>query len=50
MLSVLAALQAATVAVYLPQLEALARWAGLGASVLLGTMVIAGTWGALRVR
>jgi hypothetical protein len=48
LLGTLAALHAAAVALYLPQLEAPARWSALGASLVLATMVIVGTWGALR--
>jgi len=48
LLSSLAAAHAVMLAQYLPQLESPVLWAGLGASMLLGTMVIVGTWGALR--
>ena len=47
-LSVLAAVHAVVLVQYLPQLDSPARWAGLGASLVLGTLVIAGTWVALR--
>ena len=48
LLGTLAALHAAAVALYVPRLEPPTRWSALGASLCLGTMVIVGTWGALR--
>lgn len=47
-LSAMAAVHAIVVAHYLGRLEPPSRWAWLGASILLGTGLIAATWAALR--
>jgi hypothetical protein len=43
-----AAIHALVVATYINRLEPPGRWIWLGASILVGTALIAATWGALR--
>ena len=47
-LGAMAAVHAIVLAHYLDRLEPPSRWAWLGASILLGTSLIAATWAALR--
>ena len=47
-LAPVAAVHAIVLALYLKDLKSPSHYAWLGASVLFGTLLIAGTWGALR--